>query len=154
MKKIIIAIVAAALFVPSAAFAQVSTGQINALLNEDTSSLLALNGPDAVRQHFENILLLLTQQTTNVNPFTNFTNFNNNTSIFDVNRSPFNNFNGSFGGSSNNNNDEEPDVDTERATDIEDDEAELNGFVDMNDFNNGIVFFALMIFESKVMIYK
>ena len=149
MKKIIIAIVAAALFVPSAAFAQVSTGQINALLNEDASALLALNGPDAVRQHFENILLLLTQQTTNVNPFTNFTNSNNNTSFFDGNRSPFNNFNGSFG-SSNNNNDEEPDVDTERATDIEDDEAELNGFVDMNDFNNGIVFFAYGEDEDEV----
>jgi len=53
-------------------------------------------------------------------------------------------------GSSNNNNDDEPDVDTERATDIEDDEAELNGSVDMNDFSNGLVFFAYGEDESDV----
>jgi hypothetical protein len=40
-----------------------------------------------------------------------------------------------------NNNDENPDVDTEDAHEIDDDSAELNGEVDMNDFNNGRVFF-------------
>lgn len=40
-----------------------------------------------------------------------------------------------------NNNDDEPDLDTQDAQDIEDNSAELNGKVDMNDFNNGEVFF-------------
>lgn len=38
-------------------------------------------------------------------------------------------------------NDEEPDVTTESAENVEDDEAELHGEVDMNDFDNGEVFF-------------
>jgi hypothetical protein len=38
-------------------------------------------------------------------------------------------------------NNERPRVRTEDADDVESDEAELNGEVDMNDFNNGIVFF-------------
>lgn len=38
-------------------------------------------------------------------------------------------------------NNEEPDVTTSSAQDIQDDSAELNGFADMNDFNNGRVFF-------------
>lgn len=41
----------------------------------------------------------------------------------------------------NNDNDEDPDVETKSAQDVEDDSAELRGEVDMNDFNNGIVFF-------------
>ena len=45
------------------------------------------------------------------------------------------------GSSSYNSNDNEPDVETESARDIKDDSAELRGEVDMNDFNNGIVFF-------------
>lgn len=36
---------------------------------------------------------------------------------------------------------EEPDVDTEDADDIDEESAELNGSIDMNDFNNGYVFF-------------
>lgn len=49
----------------------------------------------------------------------------------------------SYGTTSSNssNNDERPDVDTDSARDVEDDSAELRGDVDMNDFNNGIVFF-------------
>ncbi|MAQ77353.1 hypothetical protein CL684_02410 [Candidatus Campbellbacteria bacterium] len=39
------------------------------------------------------------------------------------------------------NNNRRPDVDTMSARDVEDDEAELRGEVDMNDFRNGIVFF-------------
>lgn len=38
-------------------------------------------------------------------------------------------------------NDDEPDVATRSAENVEDDEAELHGTVDMNDFENGIVFF-------------
>jgi len=38
-------------------------------------------------------------------------------------------------------NDEEPDVETDSARGIEDDEAELRGSVDMNDFEDGEVFF-------------
>jgi hypothetical protein len=38
-------------------------------------------------------------------------------------------------------NDNEPDVETDSASDIDDDSAELRGSVDMNDFNNGRVFF-------------
>jgi hypothetical protein len=41
----------------------------------------------------------------------------------------------------NNNNDDEPEVETDSANDIDDDSAELRGSVDMNDFNNGRVFF-------------
>ncbi|MCI5051408.1 MAG: hypothetical protein MRY57_03805 [Candidatus Pacebacteria bacterium] len=41
----------------------------------------------------------------------------------------------------NNGNDEEPDVDTISAINIDDDSAELRGDVDMNDFNDGRVFF-------------
>ncbi len=40
-----------------------------------------------------------------------------------------------------NSNDDEPEVDTNEADDIDDDSAELNGEVDMNDFDNGTVFF-------------
>lgn len=37
--------------------------------------------------------------------------------------------------------DEDPDVETDRAEDIEDDRADLTGEVDMNDFDDGLVFF-------------
>jgi hypothetical protein len=47
----------------------------------------------------------------------------------------------SIGRNSSSNNDQEPDVDTKSAKDIQDDSAELRGDVDMNDFQNGIVFF-------------
>lgn len=47
-------------------------------------------------------------------------------------------------------NDDEPDVETEAARDIEDDSAELHGEVDMNDFNNGIVFFVYGEDEDQV----
>ena len=36
---------------------------------------------------------------------------------------------------------EQPDVDTKDADDVTDEEAELNGTVDMNDFRNGLVFY-------------
>lgn len=42
---------------------------------------------------------------------------------------------------SSNNDDDEPDVTTDEAEDIEDTSAQLQGEVDMNDFNNGKVFF-------------
>ena len=41
----------------------------------------------------------------------------------------------------NSSNDDEPTVDLDHVDDIEDDSAELNGSVDMNDFRNGLVFF-------------
>lgn len=44
-------------------------------------------------------------------------------------------------GNNNNNNDDEPEVETVSAIDIDDDSARLRGDVDMNDFNNGRVFF-------------
>ena len=46
--------------------------------------------------------------------------------------------------------DDEPELDTEDADDIEDDSAELNGSVDMNDFKNGIVFFVWGEDEDQV----
>ena len=49
-----------------------------------------------------------------------------------------------------NNNDDEPDVDTDDADDVDEDSAELNGSVDMNDFNNGIVFFVYGEDEDQV----
>jgi hypothetical protein len=48
------------------------------------------------------------------------------------------------------NNDEEPNVETEDADDITDRAAELSGEVDMNDFNNGVVFFAYGEDEDQV----
>lgn len=50
----------------------------------------------------------------------------------------------------NNSNDDEPDVTTERAENIGDDNAELNGEVDMNDYNNGLVFFVYGEDEDQV----
>lgn len=44
-------------------------------------------------------------------------------------------------GTGSSNNGDRPDVETFRADDIEDNSAELNGEVDMNNFRNGIVFF-------------
>ena len=49
-----------------------------------------------------------------------------------------------------NNNDEDPDVTTDDAEDVEDDRAELHGEVDMNDFNNGVVFFVYGEDEDQV----
>lgn len=54
------------------------------------------------------------------------------------------------GRSSSSSNDDEPDVTTESARDIGDNEAELNGEVDMNDFNNGEVFFVYGQDEDQV----
>lgn len=51
------------------------------------------------------------------------------------------------GGSSN---DDEPDVRTESAENVEEDEAELHGEVDMNDFDNGIVFFVYGEDEDQI----
>lgn len=47
-------------------------------------------------------------------------------------------------------NDDEPEVETLAARDIEDDRAELRGEVDMNDFNNGLVFFVYGEDEDQV----
>lgn len=49
-----------------------------------------------------------------------------------------------------NGSDEEPYVRTNSAQDITDDSAELNGTVDMNDFNNGVVFFVFGEDEDDV----
>jgi len=43
--------------------------------------------------------------------------------------------------SDNGNNEEEPDADTDQPDDVDEDSARLEGSVDMNDFNNGDVFF-------------
>jgi hypothetical protein len=48
------------------------------------------------------------------------------------------------------NNDDEPDAQTLSARDIRDDEAELRGEVDMNDFRDGIVFFVYGEDEDEV----
>ncbi len=53
---------------------------------------------------------------------------------------------GSSGGSS----DDEPDATTKSATNIDDDEATLRGDVDMNDFDNGRVFFVYGEDETQV----
>jgi hypothetical protein len=54
-------------------------------------------------------------------------------------------------GSNNNNNDgDEPEVNTLAAKNIEDDEAELHGEVDMNDFEDGLVFFVYGQDEDQV----
>src|SRR5690606_27858096 len=45
-------------------------------------------------------------------------------------------------------NDGEPDVSTEDAKDVHDDRAELNGEVDMNDFEDGTVFFVYGLDED------
>ena len=50
----------------------------------------------------------------------------------------------------NSSNDDEPDLDVDNATDIDEDSAELNGSVDMNDFKNGLVFFVYGEDEDQV----
>lgn len=47
-------------------------------------------------------------------------------------------------------NEDHPDVTTQSATDIRDDEVDLRGYVDMNDFNNGEVFFVYGEDEDQV----
>lgn len=47
-------------------------------------------------------------------------------------------------------NGDEPDVRTEDADDVDEDSAELNGEVDMNDFNNGEVFFVYGTDEDQI----
>jgi hypothetical protein len=47
-------------------------------------------------------------------------------------------------------NGEEPDVDTENPDNVDEDSAELNGFVDMNDFSNGVVFYVYGQDESAI----
>lgn len=51
---------------------------------------------------------------------------------------------------SSNNDDDEPEVETDRATAIENDEAELEGNVDMMDFEDGEVFFVYGTEEDQV----
>lgn len=53
-------------------------------------------------------------------------------------------------GSSSNSGDDEPDVITQSAFNIDDDRAEVRGEVDMNDFNNGLVFFVFGEDEDEV----
>lgn len=50
----------------------------------------------------------------------------------------------------NGNNGDEPDATTDNAQDVDNNSAELNGSVDMNDFNNGFVFFVYGQNESDV----
>lgn len=49
-----------------------------------------------------------------------------------------------------NDNDEEPEAETRSANDVEDDSAVLRGTVDMNDFNNGEVFFVYGEDEDQI----
>lgn len=78
--------------------------------------------------------------------------FNNNSNYYGDGGYTFSD--GSNNGNSNyynnNDNDDEPDVDTKSARDIQDDSAELRGEVDMNDFDNGIVFFVYGQDEDKI----
>lgn len=53
--------------------------------------------------------------------------------------------------SNDNNNDEDPEAETEEAEDVTEDSAELHGSVDMNDFENGNVFFVFGEDEDMVM---
>lgn len=53
-------------------------------------------------------------------------------------------------GGSSNNDDDEPEVETDRATAIENDEAELEGNVDMMDFEDGEVFFVYGTDEDQI----
>jgi len=50
----------------------------------------------------------------------------------------------------NNNNGDEPDVETGDADNVTDDSVELNGEIDMNDFENGIVFFVYGEDEDQI----
>lgn len=53
--------------------------------------------------------------------------------------------------SNDNNNDEDPEAETEESEDVTEDSAELHGSVDMNDFENGNVFFVFGEDEDMVM---
>jgi len=67
---------------------------------------------------------------------------------FSYNTSQFTSSNNSS--NNNNRNLDEPDVETDDADDITDDEAELNGEIDMNDFEDGYVFFVYGEDEDQV----
>ncbi len=53
-------------------------------------------------------------------------------------------------GNGGSNNDDEPDINTEGYSSVTDDSARMNGSVDMNDFDNGIVFFVYGEDEDQI----
>jgi len=53
-------------------------------------------------------------------------------------------------GNNRSNNDDEPEIETENASGITDDSARINGSVDMNDFENGLVFFVYGEDEDQI----
>ena len=130
------------LVVPAMASAQsFQELQIQALLQEDMSDLVLLNGQGAVQNYLLQLLILLTQfNEQQNNDFFIPQDDNNDDLVFIINDRD----------EERNNNDDEPDVDTFSARDIEDDEAELRGEVDMNDFRNGLVFFVYGEDEDEV----
>jgi len=104
MKQITTLLVGLCLLVPSIASAQsISTFELNQLLQQDTRELVLLNGEDAVRQYFINLLLLIAQQS------------------------------GISIDSNNNSSSDDAEVETLSAVDVEDDEAELRGEVQEGD---------------------
>ena len=119
------------MLVPAVASAQTAQEiQVQQLLQEDVSSLVALNGEGAVRAYLLQLLILLTQiRNDNVNNGNNVVSGSNGDLTYTI------------VSGNNDNDDSEPDVETFSARDVENDRAELRGEVDMNDFRNGVAFF-------------
>lgn len=113
MKTIATIILATLFAIPAVSTAQsISTFEIEGLLNQDIGQLISLNGEQAVRDYLVQLLFILTELRNN-----------------------------SFYNNGGDDNDDDVEAETFSARDIERNEAELRGEVDMNDFRNGIVFF-------------
>jgi len=136
MKKITTIVIALLFVAPGIAGAQtIQSFQIQQLLSQDLGQLIALNGEDTVRSYIFQLLILLSQQQRD-NGFIGTGN-----TAEELYGTPHNN---------NSSHNDEPDVRTEDADDVDSDSAELNGSVDMNDFNNGLVFFVWGEDEDEV----
>jgi len=114
MKKITTIVVAILFAAPMLVSAQsITVSEIDGLLNQDIGQLISLNGEQAVRDYLVQLLFILTQLSHD-----SFYEYDN-----------------------GNNNNDDVEAETFSARDIERNEAELRGEIDMNDFRNGIVFF-------------
>jgi len=114
MKKITTIVVAILFAAPMLVSAQsITVSEIDGLLNQDIGQLISLNGEQAVRDYLVQLLFILTQLS--------------NDSFYEYDNG--------------NNNNDDVEAETFSARDIERNEAELRGEIDMNDFRNGIVFF-------------
>lgn len=156
--------IASAQFVDQFSFTPVSPSQFSNPQLSHSNIAFPISAFPTARAYYEYILNLyfgVNQNSLGQNLFNQFTPINsgfnnlstqnslaNGTPGFTFREVPVNN---SFNNNNfSNNNGSRPSVETRDARDIEDDSAELRGFVDMNDAENGIVFFVYGQDESRI----